>query len=147
MEIIAINESHLAHCAALMIDAYNAPPWNCHWTSDKAEQYLSELISHKDFVGFMIYDDNQPAGAILGHKKTWWTNRQLMIDELFVSPAFQKKGYGKKLLQFSEEYANTNQIELMVLMTNKYLPVYDFYEAQDYTHADQYVFMFKQLNM
>ncbi|AYL95794.1 GNAT family N-acetyltransferase [Mucilaginibacter celer] len=146
MEIIAITENQLTHCAAILIEAYNAPPWNCRWTPEKAHQYLGELIDHRDFVGFMIYDENQPAGAILGHKKTWWTNKQLMIDELFVSPAHQKKGYGKKLLQFCEEYANSNQIELLVLMTNKYLPVYDFYEMAGYTLADQYVFMFKQLN-
>ena len=147
MEIIPITEDHLAHCAAILIDAYNAPPWNCQWTTEKAQQYLAELIGSKDFVGFIIYDDNKPAGAILGHKKTWWTSKQLMIDELFVSPDFQKKGYGKKLLLTCEEYANTNQIGLMVLMTNQYLPVYNFYEMMDYTQADQYVFMFKQLGI
>ncbi|UOE52390.1 GNAT family N-acetyltransferase [Mucilaginibacter sp. SMC90] len=147
MEITSITESHLSQCAAIMIDAYNAPPWNCQWTSEKAHQYLAELIDHKDFVGFIIYDNNEPAGAILGHKKTWWTNSQLMIDELFVSPASQKKGCGKKLLQYCEDYAGTNQIELLVLMTNRYLPVYNFYEMMDYTLADQYVFMFKQLNL
>jgi len=147
MDPILITEKHIADCASVMMDAYNAPPWNCKWTSDKAYLYVDELISSRDFIGFIIYDEGKPAGAILAHKKTWWTNKQLMIDELFVSPDFQKKGYGKKLLHFSEEYANANNIELLVLMTNKYLPVFDFYESMDYTIADQYVFMFKQLNL
>ncbi|QEM02524.1 GNAT family N-acetyltransferase [Mucilaginibacter rubeus] len=147
MEIISITDHHLSHCAAILVDAYNASPWNCLWTSEKAYQYLAELVANRDFVGFVVYDNDEPAGAVLGHKKTWWTNRQLMIDELFVSPAFQKKGYGKKLMQHCEDYAAVNDIELLVLMTNKFLPVYNFYEMMDYTLADQYVFMFKQLNL
>lgn len=145
MEIISITENHLDDCIKIFTDAYNSPPWNCQWTIEKAGRYLSELIHNSSFVGFIIYENQHPAGAVLGHRKTWWTHDQLMIDELFVSNASQKKGYGKKLMAQCEEYADRNQIGLLVLMTNKYLPVFNFYESIDLLAADQYVFMFKQL--
>jgi len=145
MEIVPITETYLNDCVKIFIDAYNSPPWNCQWTTEKAESYLSELFHNSNFVGFMVYENQYAAGAILGHRKTWWTNDQLMIDELFVSPTAQKKGYGHKLMQQCEEHANQNGIGLLVLMTNKYLPVFNFYEKLNLLAADQYVFMFKQL--
>lgn len=147
MESFFITGKHLDDCVGVFVSAYNAPPWNCHWTIEKANQYLSELVTNADFVGLIVYENNNAVGAILGHKKTWWTNQQLVVDELFVSTAFQKSGYGKQLLTLFEDYAIKNQIELLGLMTNKYLPVFDFYERMDYVAADQYVFMFKQLSV
>jgi N-acetylglutamate synthase-like GNAT family acetyltransferase len=145
MEIISITENHVDDCVKVFVDAYNSPPWNCNWTAEKAGAYLSELINNTNFIGFIVYENDNAVAAILGHKKTWWTNDQLMVDELFVSKSAQKKGYGKKLMSYCEEYAKENQIELLALMTNKYLPAFDFYENLDFIAADQYVFMFKQL--
>ena|ERR1700754_5113440 len=140
-----LTKDHLDDCVNVFVKAYNTAPWNCKWTAENAREYLSELIDHVNFTGFIIYDNNDVAGAILGHRKTWWTDQQLMINELFVSPEFQKRGYGKMLMQQMEDYAASRGIKLLALMTNKYLPVYEFYEQVDYTAADQYVFMFKQL--
>jgi aminoglycoside 6'-N-acetyltransferase I len=147
MESFFISEKHLDDCVAVFMNVYNSPPWNCHWTTEKATQYLLELITDASFVGFIEYKNNDAIGAILGHKKTWWTGQQLVIDELFVSPAFQKNGYGKKLLKLCEGYAVTDHIELLGLMTNKYLPAFGLYEGMEYIAADQYIFMFKQISV
>jgi aminoglycoside 6'-N-acetyltransferase I len=99
----------------------------------------------KTFVGFVLYDEGEVVGVILGHNKTWWTGKQFMIDEFFISPERQRMGYGKKLLDFCDQYANENQVELLILMTNKYMPAYKFYNKSGYITTEQYVFMFKQL--
>jgi len=97
------------------------------------------------FVGFIMYDQNQPVGGLLGHTKTWWTGQQLMIDEIFISGQKQKMGYGKKLLEFCEQYAVEMKIGTIILMTNKYMPAFHFYSKADYTTTEQFIFMFKQL--
>ncbi|WP_184549750.1 GNAT family N-acetyltransferase [Mucilaginibacter sp. FT3.2] len=145
MEKQRIAKHHLTDCVDIFLKAYNSAPWNCHWTMEKASQYLSELIDSNGFIGFILYENEKAIGAVLAHSKTWWTHNQLMVDEFFIAPEFQAKGYGKKLMRFCDEYAQENEIELMVLMTNKYLPAYRFYENLGYITADQYTFMFKQL--
>lgn len=145
MTKVPLTVENLDDCVTIFMGAYNNAPWNCQWTIQKAKQYLSELAGNVNFCGFIVYEDNIPVGAVLGHRKTWWTNQQLLIDEFFISPNFQRKGYGKKIMQMCEDEATLNGIELLVLMTNKYLPAYKFYEHDGYVAADQYVFMFKQL--
>ena len=63
----------------------------------------------------------------------------------FVSSEKQGKGYGKKLLDHCDKYAMENDLTTVVLMTNKYMPAYNFYNKIGYTATEQYVFMFKQV--
>jgi aminoglycoside 6'-N-acetyltransferase I len=100
--MVPITTENLDDCIVVFLKSYNQPPWNYHWTYEKAKQYLSEYLECKQFIGFALYDQNQAVGAIFGHKKTWWTNQQLMIDEFFISPEMQRMGYGKKLLEFCD---------------------------------------------
>jgi aminoglycoside 6'-N-acetyltransferase I len=143
MEFIAINEQNLDECVGVFIAAYNSPPWSYNWSQADARQYLSEYLSSPYFVGFLLYDGATPVGAAIGHHKTWWTNKQIMIDELFIASQNQQKGYGRLIMQFLENYAKDKNVELVVLMTNKYMPAFQFYLKLDYIHADQYVFLFK----
>ncbi|MHB8209253.1 GNAT family N-acetyltransferase [Mucilaginibacter sp.] len=142
--IVPITTENIKDGVPIFLKSYNQPPWNYNWTFEKAEKYLLEYLGCKQFIGFILYDQDQAAGLILAHKKTWWTNQQLMIDEFFITPEKQRMGYGKKLLGFCEQYAAENQIESIVLMTNKYMPSYDFYDNIGYITTEQYVFMFKQ---
>ena len=143
--IVPLTLENINECVYAFIKAYNGAPWNYNWTHDKAKQYLAEYMSSGQFVGFVIYDEGEVIGAVLGHTKTWWTNKQLMIDEFFVSAEKQGKGYGKKLLAHCNQFAIQNDITTTVLMTNKYMPAFNFYNKIGYTSTEQYVFMFKQV--
>lgn len=145
MNIYPVTEDKLDECVAIFIKAYNSPPWNCAWTPEKARQYLSEYLGAPNFVGFLFYVDEELVGATFGHQKTWFTSQQLMIDEFFIAPEHQRKGYGKKLMEHCNQYAKQNNIGIVFLMTNKYMPSYKFYEKTDYTTIEQFVFMFKQV--
>jgi GNAT superfamily N-acetyltransferase len=144
-KIVPVNSQNIDACVSVYMKAYNCPPWNYRWTYDKAKQYLLEYKGCPQFVGFALYDNDVLVGAAFAHTKTWWTNDQLMIDEFFVSQENQGRGYGRKLLAFFDRYCLENQIGSIVLMTNKYMPSYPFYEKNGYTGIDPYVFMFKQV--
>lgn len=146
MKIQPITKLNLDDCIDVFISAYNQAPWNYNWTLAKAKQYLSEYVDRSNFVGFILYDDHNAVGATFAHQKTWWTNQQLMIDEFFISAKKQKMGYGKTLMNYCNQYAQQHDIQLSILMTNKYMPAYKFYDKQGYTTTEQYVFMFKQLD-
>ena len=145
MEIINIAASDIPACAAPFMAAYNKMPWNYKWQLPKAIQYLTEYALSPKFVGFAVVNGPVVSGALLGHTKTWWTGTQFMIDELFVDPTIQGKGYGKLLLEKAEQYARDNNITTLTLMTNKFMPAMQFYNKHDFNRVDQYTFMFRQL--
>jgi aminoglycoside 6'-N-acetyltransferase I len=145
MDIKPIHENNIEDCAKVFIQAYNQSPWNYSWNINDAIIYLQEHTSSPQFVGFVLLINDQIAGAILAHTKTWWTSKQLFIDELFVSPQFQKMGLGDKLMTHIENYAISNDLQTITLMTHKYMPAMAFYAKKDFLHAEPFVMLFKNL--
>lgn len=132
-------------CVQLFIEAYNQEPWNDHWTSETATRYLQELEANDRFVGFVICVDEIIVGALFAHCKTWWTNDELFVDEFYIAPRLQRKGYGKKLLAHTEHYAKSQELTGLTLLTNQYFPAKAFYEKNGYAHAESVIFMYKKL--
>lgn len=145
MNIRPLTKTDIEKCTELFIQSYNRPPWNYNWNYDKALKYLSEYAERNRFVGFVLCEEDNIAGAMLGHSKTWWTNDLLYVDELFISPDRQRLGYGKLLLDHSEKYAKDQGYEVVTLMTSKFMPAMKFYNSINYIHAEHFVFLFKPL--
>jgi len=145
MTIRPITGQDIRSCASIFMAAYNRMPWNYRWDADKAVAYLYEYFLAPGFIGIIANDGEHVVGAMFGHRKTWWTGNQLFIDELFVDPALQGKGYGKELIAWSEEYCKKNKLEMITLMTNKLMPAYEFYYSNNFVKVEQYVFLFKQI--
>lgn len=145
MNIRPLIKTDIDKCAQLFIESYNRPPWNYNFTFDKAVTYLNEYAERGRFVGFVLCEGDDIAGAMLGHSKTWWTNDLLFIDEFFISPDRQRMGYGKLLLDHSEKYAREQGYEVVTLMTSKHMPAMKFYKGVNYLQAEHFVFLFKPL--
>jgi aminoglycoside 6'-N-acetyltransferase I len=137
------TKNDIDKCAGLYTQAYNRPPWNYNFSYEKAVKYLTEYTERSRFIGFVLCEGDTIAGALLGHSKTWWTNDLIYIDELFVAPESRGNGYGKKLLEHTEDYAREQGYEVITLMTNKYMPAFKFYNHVDYIQAEHFVFLFK----
>lgn len=145
MNIISLTKTHIDACADTFIKTYNQAPWNYQWNLEAATKYLNEYMSSANFVGFAIYHNDKIAGALLAHTKTWWTNDQLYIDELFIAPGMQKQGLGKALISHAEQFASDNDLKALVLMTHKFMPAMTFYENNDFIHAQPFILLFKNV--
>ena len=145
MTVRAINKEDIAEVAEIYMSAYNKIPWNYNWRLEDAIIYLKEYFDCPQFVGFVLMEGNEVAAALFAHKKTWWTGNQLFIDELFVNSEKQGLGYGRVLMQHAEKYCSQNDLKMITLMTNKFMPALKYYESIEYMKVDPYVFMFKQL--
>lgn len=137
--------SDLEACARLLIEAYNTEPWNNHWTMETATRYLSEFVSNDQFVGFVICKDDAVIGAMFAHRKTWWTNDELFLDELYIAPPLQRQGYGESLLEHAERYAKSQNLAGLTLLTNRYFPAKRFYEKHKYVLAGHVIYMYKEI--
>ncbi len=145
MEILDITRKDILKCTETFIASYNQPAWNYSWNQPDAINYLNEYIDSPQFKGFMVVENDKVLAALFGHTKTWWTNKQFMIDELFIAPGAQGNDYEKLLLRHLEEYAKKRSIEVLTTLTNKHKPPMEFFKKNDFSTVEYYVFMFKQL--
>lgn len=145
MEIRKLLPDDIDMCVRLLIATYNPPPWNNHWTEETGKKYLAEFMSNNNFIGFVAVEDDEIVGAMFAHRKVWWTNDEIFIDELFIKPDRQRQGYGKLLMDQAEELSKELGLGGVTLLTNKYLPAKSFYEKNGYTAAEHVVFMYKEV--
>ena len=145
MEIRKLTLQDIPASVALLMRAYNGAPWNEQWSPAPAHRYLTEFAEHARFVGFALFEGSQMVGAAFCHEKTWWTGDELFVDEFFVDPAYQRKGYGQTLLKHIEGYIHTKGLAGFTLLTNRYMPAIEFYRKYGFTHAEHVAFLYKMV--
>ena len=138
-----ITMEDIPECATLMMSVYNNETWQCCWPFGRAADYLSEYLLAKKFVGYVLIEDSILLGAIFCHEKIWWNNNELFVDEMFVLPRMQRKGYGTQLIKAAENYIAENHLAGFTLATNRFSPAPDFYQKNGFSNADHVLFMYK----
>jgi aminoglycoside 6'-N-acetyltransferase I len=142
--IRAIAEADLPGCAKILMSVYNNELWQCRWTLARAQDYLFEYFIAKLFVGYVLLDEGQIIGAIFCHEKIWWNNNELFVDEMFIQPSEQRKGYGAQLLQTAENYVNKHRLAGFTLATNRFTFAPGFYRKNGFSDAEHVLFMYKE---
>ena len=142
MRIAYYEAEYLEECAELLQKVYNNEQWGCHWSEIKSKKYIAELSQIPRFVGFLLLNDEEELiGAALCHERTWWYKDELFIDEFFIDPDSQQRGYGSKLLKYMTKYSKEQKLAGLTLMTNN-LIVADFYHKNKF-HYHEIYFMYK----
>ena len=137
------ENTDIEKCAKIMQSVYNNEMWQCYWNDDTAYNYLLDFVEHKKFVGFTLVENGDVIGAILCREKVWWNNSELYVEEMFVSPQFQRHGYGQQLLNAVEEYVNDKKLAGITLTTNRFTFAPDFYRKNSFSDGEHLLFMYK----
>lgn len=140
-----MKRADIPFCADILCKVYNNELWQCRWTAETACAYLEDYFDEKKFVGFIIEEDNVVIGAMFTHEKIWWNNSELFIDEMFIIPDMQRKGYGKMLIKAAENYVSEHKLAGFTLSTNKYAPAPDFYKKNGFSVCEHILFMCKEV--
>ena len=130
MEIRKISKSDLEELAKLMVDVYNAPPWNDKWTVETALESLNDISDFPKFFGNVIVDENKIIGAIIGHIRRYASESTFYIDEFFIAEKYRGKGLAKKLYQTSIKELQQRGISGAFFTTLKNSRAYNFYLKQ-----------------
>ncbi|HSL85448.1 MAG TPA: GNAT family N-acetyltransferase [Bacteroidales bacterium] len=133
----------LTACAEIMMSVYNNELWQCRWSLEKAKDYLMDYVKCHKFIGYTLWLDDKIVGALFSHEKIWWNSNEIFIDEMFVSPPHQRKGYGTELLNAVENYIEEHKLAGFTLTTNRFTPAPDFYRKNGFTDAEHVLFMYK----
>lgn len=140
-----MKKADIPFCADILCKVYNNELWQCRWTAETACAYLEDYFDEKKFVGFIIEEDNVVIGAMFTHEKIWWNNSELFIDEMFIIPDMQRKGYGKMLIKAAGNYVSEHKLAGFTLSTNKYAPAPEFYKKNGFSVCEHILFMCKEV--
>lgn len=130
MEIRKISKSDLEELAKLMVDVYNAPPWNDKWTVETALESLNDISDFPKFFGNVIVDGNKIIGGIIGHIRRYASESTFYIDEFFISEKYRGTGLAKELYQTSIKQLQQRDIRGAFFTTLKNSRAYNFYLKQ-----------------
>ena len=145
MNIREMKLQDIEGCADILCSVYNNELWQCRWSSETAIAYLTDFYRMQKFVGYVLEEKGEILGGIFAHEKVWWNNSEIFVEEMFVKPEVQRKGYGSMLLKKVEEYINEKQLAGMTLSTNKYAPAPMFYKKNGFVDCEHILFMCKEM--
>ena len=89
-----------------------------------SEKEVQRKITQESRSTFVLIDNNQ----IVGYLAMFLESKSLA--SLYVKHDVISKGYGKKLLQFAEEFAKKNGVDELKLDSSTY--AFNFYKSQGY---------------
>lgn len=130
------SEKELQACAEILVDAYNAEPWNDNWTYDKALEKLSCFFHSPKFHGWMAFENDQLSGCCVGNIEPYFSGDYFYLKEMFVLNTSQKKGIGKALMLHVQEFLSGIHIDTVILFTAKDFFPFDFYLKSGFTEME-----------
>lgn len=106
-----------------------------------ARAFLRERFDHGESVVFIARDGDRPGGfaQLYPSFSSVSLSRVFVLNDLFVSPAFRRRGVASALLQAAESYAwslGASRITLNVAREN--LTAQALYEAQGWSQDEQF---------
>lgn len=145
MEIRKMERTDIDACADILCSVYNNELWQCRWAKETAAEYLSDFYNMSKFVGYVLTDSDDIIGGIFAHEKVWWNNSEVFVEEMFIKPELQRKGYGSMLLGAVEGYIKEKDLAGMTLSTNRYAPAPLFYKKNGFVDCEHVLFMAKEI--
>lgn len=137
---------NIDECTNLFLKVFSGEPWNDQWESfNQAREYLVEFLENPGFEGFIVSDNDRIVGACFGHKRSWWKGKEFYIDEIFIDNEMQGRGIGSGLLDFVKARLLKQEIQTLVLLTEKGLPAELFYKKNGFHSSETNIFMFYKI--
>ena len=140
-----MEQADIPACADILCSVYNNEMWQCRWSTEVATEYLTDFFNRNKFVGYVLDNGEEIVGGIFAHEKVWWNNSEVFVEEMFVKPELQRKGYGSMLLGAVEEYISKKGLAGITLSTNKYAPAPLFYKKNGFVDCEHVIFMAKEV--
>lgn len=142
-----IKEEDLVVCANLLQAAYSQSQYNENFINDNAYKYILEKYSNCKNNSFVFIDENlEILGFIFIRLSAWSSGSQAILEEIVVNPLNQSKGIGKELMKHTNNYLNSLGIKSVMLWAKNNERLLDFYKKHDFSVADDFVVMFKNLD-
>ncbi|WP_294580071.1 GNAT family N-acetyltransferase [uncultured Thomasclavelia sp.] len=129
--------------ARVMMRAFKQPPWNEDWQYQRAYQRIEQLDDGKYTRCYVYILDNKIVAVLCGKLITYVDDNELMIEDFYVDPDYQRQGIGGLLME--EVSKELDDVAYLTLLTGKEFYSVDFYRKNGFIVKDSLVFMYKSL--
>lgn len=140
-EIRPMRMSDLPHVVALYSEVFNAPPWNDQWTDAAASRRLSDALHTPGALGLLLWDDDGLVAGLIGHQEHWFDGSSFFLQEMFVHPERQRRGYGSQMMDHLKHVLRTQGVGHIFLTTTREGVAPDFYARHGFRASDRMVLM------
>lgn len=134
MELVLrdMEENDIYDVSKIYVEAYAKGIWKESWNFSTAEKRITEMFLSPQYKGYVAILNQEIVGCIMCEILTWHTGKQLEVKEIFVFPQYQKKGIGKKLINYIQKEAKELDVTEIFLWTKKEHSLMKFYSDIDF---------------
>lgn len=140
---IEFQEAYLDEIVKFYLEHYNSEGGT--WTYEKAYKRIHQITSMEDSMVLQQFEDGQLVGFLMGCFKEFDDSRGFYIEEILVSSAFQRKGYGSDLLRHLKAVLEQENCDWIELLTTTGEQHQRFYSRNGYTRSDKLVLEYLDL--
>ena len=141
-----MTEADLDECVDLFIDVFTREPWNDVYDSrEQVVRFFRNYMEHPAFAGFLLKDGNGLAALCVGMKKLWLKGMEYEMDQLCVRPDLQGQGVGSCFLDLIEREIRKENMNAILLNTERGFPAEAFYMKNGFCRLEQLVLFSKEL--
>ena len=121
--------------------------WNgVSQVSDKRfAKTFEEALAAPELISLLLFEeDGRPVGFanLMIIFSVWSHGRAIYLDDLFIREEHRRKGYGKKALEYIEDYAKELGYRRLQFHSESTNPAArDFYASQGYHPAEMYFYV------
>lgn len=129
MKIRPATTKDISWIIEIFIEESKKEPYNENWDFKTANKKIREEFKNKKFF---ILEDKKKIGFIVLSTYPWEKTINGNIELLAVSSEEQGKGYGKKLLDFSEDFFKRRKIKKITLYSEIGSVAFEIYKKRNY---------------
>ena len=138
-----VKASDYPAIAKVMMRAFANPPWNEDWDYSRAYQRIEQLDDGK-YTRCYVYEENEKIiGVLCGKLITYVNDLELMIEDCYIDPDYQRLGIGGKLMQGVVD--RLKEVDAFTLLTDQGFYSVDFYLKNGFKIDNNLVLMRKEL--
>lgn len=126
------SKEEVSQAIDLFIQVYAEPPYEEHWSKERALQRLMNFFKNSKEFCFFASDNNKLIGFIFCITDIWDDGIHVFIEDNVVNLDYRGKGIGTKLVQKLEETVKEKRIKGIDLMTSNKSEAYNFWKKKGY---------------
>lgn len=141
MEIRKLSLNNIEEIKTLIVKIFSQEPWNDNWEPAQLHHYALELINCYNALPLGLYYNGKLCGISLGRIKHWCGGTEYWIDEFGIVPELQNNGCGTAFLNQIKVLLAKEQINNIVLLTERSMQAYRFYLKNGFTELPEQTFL------
>lgn len=136
--ILPFTKDYLEEAITVFQKAYQGEPWKENWTREEIKSRFDELLSGIGKKAFILYDNEKKkiAGLAFIRVLTFAGRKKGEIEDLSISPDYQKQGLEKRLLATIKDTFKEEGIHDYSLITLRDDRCFLFYKKNHLHEAD-----------